>query len=370
MLDYLPDFRTAPFYLGIHVRSDAVAKSLLHLSLIELMHFSLVNKEAKSFADKAFVKLTKIWGGSRDGIETARRRIERLFFQITLLEIWVQEPPSDNNSTKALNNQLRRTALIELPRFVSNPELIIYKQKHPFLDLSGEYITNKETFLYRALCHFILKKRIDLVQYLLKCGADPNYEVKQNFYRRKEDIAPPLHLAAGLGDLKCVELLIQHGAKSFLFKTYEQDFTPLDFALGETKNPFYNKPYYRPHIPVMKLLLENGALAEGIPSPRTFYPLWTALVRGSREAMELLIEHGVPMNQEVAIDVLEEGIRFIDCTCTNALECLAFLVEKGAPGSMIDWLDEYFKDLIEHPENEDLPKAHSLIEFLRSKGAK
>lgn len=246
---------------------------------------------------------------------------------------------------------------------------MIYKQEHPFLDLSGEYITHKESFLYRTLCHSILKRRIDLVQYALKCGADPNYEMKHTFYRHKEDIPPPLHLAAGLGDLKCVELLMQHGAKSFLFKTYENDFTPLDFALAQTKTPFYKTPY-RPHISVIKFLLENGALAAGIPSPRTFYPLWTALERGSREAMELLIEHGVPMNEEIAIVILEEGIRFIDCTYTNALECLAFLVEKGAPGSLIHWLDMYLQDLNEQPENEDLPKAHSLIEYLRAKGAK
>jgi ankyrin repeat protein len=62
----------------------------------------------------------------------------------------------------------------------------------------------------------------DVVEFLLAAGADPNE------HTRNETLATPLHSAVARGDMKSVQLLLEHGAD--VNATQQNGFTPLHSA--------------------------------------------------------------------------------------------------------------------------------------------
>lgn len=218
VIDSLTTKSPMSFFLGLSLTPNAISKTLLQLSLNDLMQFSLVSKGAKSLADRALIKLSVQLDEEMLDTKKTKRPIERVFILSTVKKIATKEPAADVAIMGKLNQQIHQMPLMELPAFLSKNGLSNHI-RHPFADPFGEYITNKDTYLYRALCHFVGEKRIEVVKYLLSCRADPNHEQTKPFEREAMTLPPPLLLATDIGDLDCVKLLLENGAKGFSFES-------------------------------------------------------------------------------------------------------------------------------------------------------
>jgi len=137
------------------------------------------------------------------------------------------------------------------------------------VDVQGH---RKRTLMYGASC----TERLEVVQWLLRHGADPNaLDSKDNW--------TPLHEAAALGEFEVAQTLLQHNAD-----------TNIQNRNGEI--PLHLASQYGRSI-VVRLLLEQGSDANARRKDGST-PLHLASRHGMLEVACLLIEHGADIGAE------------------------------------------------------------------------
>ena len=120
------------------------------------------------------------------------------------------------------------------------------------------------------LSHAVARKNFDMVQFLVKKGADVN--------RATGDFAePPLVEACRCGEWKIAEFLLEHGA---------------DPALGSIHQAYaLNYAARRGGLEAARLLLERGAKVDSVDF-ENMTPLEWAVEDKNKPMLDLLIRHG------------------------------------------------------------------------------
>ncbi len=166
------------------------------------------------------------------------------------------------------------------------------------------YIPNpKEQDAEGKTSYYKVKKMIEIMQLLLKHGADPNA------FDRKWDM--PLHLAARRGHIEVVRLLLKYGADPN-FENFK-GFTPLyeategeEFIGGiilvehEVEHEADPEAIKREQIALIvaliALLLEHGADPEAINGEEELTALHMVVKKGLLEVVELFLKRGMNPN--------------------------------------------------------------------------
>jgi len=147
----------------------------------------------------------------------------------------------------------------------------------------------------------LMSERSEIVELLLKNGADPNYEQVQT----KETA---LIIAAGKGYLEIVKLLIKGGSDTDYLDS--GGLSALDWAL------LYN------HIDVAEILLENSTL---VADDMSDVPMIVTLEHKNFKFAELLIKHGANVN-----GTFGEMPLIVWCAKQKKNDSVKFLVKHGA----------------------------------------
>jgi len=166
---------------------------------------------------------------------------------------------------------------------------------------AGEDINQTE-----ALFYAIVNDKLDVVQHLLKLGADVSYKNKYG--------ATPLHFAAEVLKVKMCQLLLSHGANKEALNATGK--TPFEVAIAEIENhnklvATFNLNYIRVRrfwerghkLVVLHLLATKPfQLIEGVLSPRMFYKLKVAVELAADLCYEDMpaYQNNVPISREDA----------------------------------------------------------------------
>ncbi|GFR24301.1 ankyrin repeat family protein [Trichonephila clavata] len=144
----------------------------------------------------------------------------------------------------------------------------------------------------------------DVVDALIDKGADVDKVSELGWWS-------PLHLAADRGHVDIVEALINKGAD--VNKISQGRYTPLSLAAQ------YG------HINVARILINNGANVNGGYS--THLPIYSAIHRGRKEVIELLLEKGADINATKGGD---GATPLLSATYAGRKEVVELLLKKGA----------------------------------------
>ncbi|KAL9069507.1 MAG: hypothetical protein Q9157_006131 [Trypethelium eluteriae] len=120
-----------------------------------------------------------------------------------------------------------------------------------------------------------------LTESLLRCGADPQKEV-----RSTQNVLTPIHLAAAAGHSKVIQTLIKYGAKH----------TPHDLAQSSTTSPLHFAAW-QGRAKSALLLLAMGANVM-ICGALKNTPLHFAAMKGHPDLVDILVGHGAHINAQ------------------------------------------------------------------------
>ncbi|XP_063225666.1 transient receptor potential channel pyrexia [Bacillus rossius redtenbacheri] len=175
-----------------------------------------------------------------------------------------------------------RQNIIDQMRFVSDHEELLSRiERGELTDANVEEVLRGCTVTEKNLCLLwaAFLKREDLLEGLLRCGADVNYtEPVEGF--------SALHLGAFVGCINTCQFLISNGASVNL--------APKSYS------PLHSAAFGNSHR-VLKLLLDNGAKVDNIPGKGlggNLYgsPLHSAVKANAIDCVELLVTEGGGIN--------------------------------------------------------------------------
>lgn len=146
------------------------------------------------------------------------------------------------------------------------------------------------------LLYMVDQENEEVVQTLVKTGIDLNYRNMEGF--------TPLLCAAEKGNIKIVKMLLDHGADC----NYTGRLSDGNLGSGDPVivwTPLFNAALYG-HPEVMKLLIKHGANVD-FRDERGRTALNTALQRGHKECVEILIENGAKhASEDIALSAYFE----------------------------------------------------------------
>lgn len=147
--------------------------------------------------------------------------------------------------------------------------------------------------------------RFEIVQALLKAGADPNLKAENDW--------TPLHEAVAAGNTEVVELLLRHGAK--VNAVTHNGRTPLH--LSSSPNG----------LAIGKLLVKHGAKVDAEDRHRQLQPHHYAAKRGDVELVRFLLDSGARVH---AGDGSYRLQAIHHAACAGQIEMVKFLLKRGA----------------------------------------
>jgi len=220
----------------------------------------------------------------------ARKAKEEVQQLPVILMSWFDDP-ADNENNKLI------TAVLEAENgHIDHLETITQC-------LSGGEDINQSEALFFAIAN----DKWDVVQHLLKLGADVGHKNKYG--------ATPLHAAADFLNMKIVQLLLSHGADKEAIN--DDGKTPFELAVAEIKNKnkfvaTFNLNWIRVrqfeercHKLIILHLLANNSfnLIEGVLTPRMFYRLKVVADLAADNCKDLMPEfnRGVPISKDDAL---------------------------------------------------------------------
>jgi len=164
-----------------------------------------------------------------------------------------------------------------------------------------------------ALHFFATEKRVDLVNWLLARGADPNGIAEDD---------TPLHAAAILGHVEVCQALIAAGAE--LDRPDFNDGSPLYRAASSSSG----------QLAVVRLLLAAGAAPDGVDDSDS--PLHTAAGLGHEEICRALIDGGAAVDRRVFHET-----PLHQATAAAHIGIIRMLLQAGADPSAEDIMGEF-----------------------------
>jgi ankyrin repeat protein len=162
--------------------------------------------------------------------------------------------------------------------------------------------------------------------------------------------ATPLHIAAGLGDIEMMEMLLRKGA-NIEVKGYRNLCEPIHLAAGKG------------HIEAVEFLLKNGAYIDAKDRDNET-PLHDAAYNNQAEMIDYLVKHGANINAKSScyhLTPLEKAVKFERATAVRAL------LENGAKADLDDLISRVQRDMAGAPLADEARKKEwiDVLEILR-----